>query len=281
MRAKTAKPRIITRGPSATILFGITIIAAYAIVVIFAPLLTPFGEAQIVARPYQPWAAPYYLGTDQLGRDFLSRLIYGARNTISIALATTVLAFVFGLALGLLAALRGGWVDNLLSRVADILLSMPQLIFALLLLTVFGSTPVNLILIIALLDSTRVMRVVRASARDVMVQDFVEAAKLRGDSAFWIMRRELLPNILPPVIAEFGLRFCFVFLAISGLSFLGLGIQPPTADLGSMVRENAGLIAYGDITPILPAAVIALLAVAVNFVADAYLEHISGARHDG
>lgn len=281
MRAKTAKPRINTRGPSATTLFGITIIAAYAIVVIFAPLLAPFGEAQIVARPYQPWAAPYYLGTDQLGRDFLSRLIYGARNTISIALATTVLAFVFGLALGLLAALRGGWVDNLLSRVADILLSMPQLIFALLLLTVFGSTPVNLILIIALLDSTRVMRVVRAAARDVMVQDFIEAAKLRGDSAFWIMRRELLPNILPPVIAEFGLRFCFVFLAISGLSFLGLGIQPPTADLGSMVRENAGLIAYGDITPILPAAMIALLSVAVNFVADAYLDHISGARHDG
>jgi len=281
MRAKTTKPRIDTMGLSGATIFGIVIIATYAMVTVFAPILAPFGEAQIVARPYQSWAAPYYLGTDQLGRDLLSRLIYGARNTISIALATTMLAFVIGLALGLIAALRGGWVDNVLSRIADILLSMPQLIFALLLLTVFGSTPVNLILIIALLDSTRVMRVVRASARDVMVQDFIEAAKLRGDSAFWVMRRELLPNILPPVIAEFGLRFCFVFLAISGLSFLGLGIQPPTADLGSMVRENAGLIAYGDITPILPAAVIALLAVAVNFVADAYLEHISGARHDG
>lgn len=281
MRAKTTKPRIYTKSLSGATIFGIIIIASYAMVTVFAPVLAPFGEAQIVARPYQPWGAPYYLGTDQLGRDLLSRLIYGARNTISIALTTTMLAFVIGLALGLIAALRGGWVDNVLSRIADILLSMPQLIFALLLLTVFGSTPVNLILIIALLDSTRVMRVVRASARDVIVQDFIEAAKLRGDSAFWIMRRELLPNILPPVIAEFGLRFCFVFLAISGLSFLGLGIQPPTADLGSMVRENAGLIAYGDITPILPAAVIALLAVAVNFVADAYLEHISGARHDG
>jgi peptide/nickel transport system permease protein len=160
----------------------------------------------------------------------------------------------------------------------DVLMAIPSLIFALVLLSIFGSTVTNLILIIAVLDSTRVFRLTRAVAINVVVMDFVEAARLQGEKLGWIMAREVLPNILPPLIAEFGLRFCFVFLTISALSFLGLGIQPPTADLGSMVRENSTLITYGDVTPLLPAGAIALLVVAVNFIVDWFLHKASGLK---
>jgi peptide/nickel transport system permease protein len=171
-----------------------------------------------------------------------------------------------------------GWTDQLLSRLVDILMAIPQLIFALVLLVIFGPSIKNLILIIAVLDSTRVFRLTRAVAMNVVVLDFVEAARLQGEKLGWIMGREILPNILPPLVAEFGVRFCFVFLTIAALSFLGLGIQPPTADWGSMVRENSTLINYGDITPLLPAAAIALLTVAINFVVDWFLHKTSGLK---
>jgi peptide/nickel transport system permease protein len=148
------------------------------------------------------------------------------------------------------------------------------------LLSIVGASVVNLILIIAVLDSTRVFRLSRAVAMNVAVMDYVEAARLQGEKLGWIMSREILPNILPPLVAEFGLRFCFVFLTVSALSFLGVGIQPPTADWGSMVRENATLITYGDITPLLPAGAIALLTVAVNFVVDWFLHKTSGLRDE-
>jgi peptide/nickel transport system permease protein len=152
------------------------------------------------------------------------------------------------------------------------------LIFALLLLTIFGTNLISLILIIAVLDSTRIFRLTRAVAMNVAVMEFVEAARLRGEKLWWIIRREILPNILPPLISEFGLRFCFVFLSISALSFLGLGLQPPTADWGSMVKETAALVSFGDVTPLLPAGAIALLAVSVNFVVDWMLHRSSGLK---
>jgi peptide/nickel transport system permease protein len=173
-----------------------------------------------------------------------------------------------------------GWIDQLLGRFVDVLMAIPQLIFALVLLSIFGASLLNLILIIAVLDSTRVFRLTRAVAVNIAVMDFIEAARLQGEGLGWIMTREILPNILPPLIAEFGLRFCFVFLTIAALSFLGLGIQPPTADWGSMVRENATLITYGDITPLLPAGAIALLTVAVNFVVDWFLHKTSGLKDE-
>jgi peptide/nickel transport system permease protein len=260
--------------------FGLVVITIYLIFAIFAPLLAPYGESEIMASAYEPWGADHPLGTDQLGRDMASRLIYGARNTIGIAVMTTGLSFTLGGLLGLLAAILGGWTDQLLARAVDILMAIPQLIFALMLLSIFGSSVTNLILIIAVLDSTRVFRLTRAVAMNVVVLDFVEAARLQGEKLGWIMTREVLPNILPPLVAEFGLRFCFVFLTISALSFLGLGIQPPTADWGSMVRENATLINYGDVTPLLPAGAIALLTVAVNFVVDWFLHKTSGLRDE-
>jgi len=260
--------------------FGIVVIAAYGILAILAPLLAPYGESEIVANQYEPWSNQFVFGTDQLGRDMLSRLIFGARNTVGIAVFTTTLSFLMGGLLGLLAAIVGGWTDQLLARVVDILMAIPQLIFALMLLSILGSSVPNLILIIAVLDSTRVFRLTRAVAMGVVVLDFVEAARLQGEKLGWIMTREILPNILPPLVAEFGLRFCFVFLTISALSFLGLGIQPPTADWGSMVRENSTLITYGDVTPLLPAGAIALLTIAVNFVVDWFLHKTSGLKDE-
>ncbi|MER8530028.1 ABC transporter permease [Mesorhizobium sp. M1272] len=258
--------------------FGMVVIALYIVAAVFAPQLAPYGEAQIVGSQFEPWSSTFWLGTDNLGRDMFTRLLYGARNTIGIALITTLLAFSIGSTAGLVAATFGGWTDQLLSRVIDILMSIPQLIFALLLLSIFGTSTTSLILIIAVLDSTRVFRLCRAVAINAAVSDYVEAARLRGEGPIWIMSREILPNILPTLIAEFGLRFCFVFLLISGLSFLGLGIQPPTSDWGSMVRDSATLIVYADTTPLLPAGAIALLAVAVNLVVDWFLHAASGLK---
>ena len=258
--------------------FGLIVIALYLFTAIFAPLLAPYPETELVGGAFEPWGGNFVLGTDQLGRDMLSRLIYGARNSVGIAFLTTLVSFFIGSALGLVAAISRGWVDQLLSRSVDVLMSIPQLIFALVLLSILGSSIVNLILIIAVLDSTRVFRLTRSVSQGVVAMDYVEAARLRGEKLPWIMRREILPNIMAPLVAEFGLRFCFVFLTISALSFLGLGIQPPTADWGSMVRDNAALITYGDVTPLLPAGAIALLTVALNFVVDWFLHKTSGLR---
>ncbi len=261
--------------------FGMIVIAIYIFVALFAPWIAPYGEAEVVSQqPFELWSATHWLGTDQLGRDMFTRILYGARNTLGIALATTLLAFAIGGGLGIIASIFRGWVDQLLSRAVDALMSIPQLIFALILLSIFGSSVRNLIIIIAVLDSTRVFRLSRSVAMNVVVMDYVEAAKLRGEKLGWILFREVLPNIMPTMVAEFGLRFCFVFLTISSLSFLGLGIQPPTADWGSMVRENATLITYGDITPLIPAGAIALLTVAVNFVVDWFLHKTSGLRDE-
>lgn len=258
--------------------FGIIVVISYIVVAVFAAAIAPYGETEIVGFEYEPWSAQYPLGTDNLGRDMLTRLIYGARNTVGIAFATTCLAFIVGGLFGLLAATLHGWLDQVLSRVVDVLMAIPQLIFALLILTIVGTSIPSMIIVIALLDSTRVFRLARAVAMNIVVMDFVEVARLRGEGLWWIIRRELLPNAMAPLVAEFGLRFCFVFLFISALSFLGLGIQPPTADWGSMVRDNATLITFGDVTPLMPAAAIALLTIAVNFIVDWFLHKTSGLK---
>ena len=259
---------------------GLAIIVFYVFLAVFAPLLTPYGESEVVGYEFEPWGENFILGTDNLGRDMMTRLIYGARNTIGIAFITTALTFMMGSVTGFMAATLGGWFDQALSRVVDILMAIPSLIFALLILTITGTSIPALIIVIAVLDSTRVFRLARAVSMNVVVMDYVEVAKLRGEGIWWIMIREVLPNATAPLVAEFGLRFCFVFLFISALSFLGLGIQPPTADWGSMVRDNATLITFGDITPLLPAGAIAMLTVGVNFVVDWFLQLTSGLRDE-
>ena len=333
-----------------TAAFGMFVIFTYAVAAIFAPYIAPFGEAEVLSSAFAPPDENLLLGADQLGRDMFSRLVYGARNTISLALVGTILAFSLGALAGLLAATRGGWFDQAMGRTADVIMSIPSLIFGLLMVSIFGSLPTNpdwlslfssitaadqwlavammsffgvlvgllvlaavaegaagwaiglaimagvvfvvsygmsflfnaseviLILVVSVIYSPRVFRLARAVAGNVVVMDYIEAARLRGERTWYLIRKEILPNSVAPLIAEFGLEFCFVFLLIAGLSFLGLGIQPPTADWGSMVRENATLISFGELTPLIPAAAIALLTVAVNFVVDWMLFRSSGLK---
>ena len=258
--------------------FGMLVVLIYSIVAIFAPFIAPYGEREILGRAFELWSDKYLLGTDNLGRDMLSRMIYGARNTIGLALSITILAFLLGSLTGMIAAALGGWVDQILSRIVDVLMSIPSLIFALLILSIFGTSVPYLIATITVIDATRVFRLARATAMNVVVMDYVEVARVRGEKLDWVIRKEILPNITAPLLAEFGLRFCFVFLFISALSFLGLGLQPPAADWGSMVRDNASLITFEDITPLLPAGAIALLTVAINFIVDWMLHKSSGLK---
>ena len=258
--------------------FGMLVVLIYSIVAIFAPFIAPYGEREILGRAFELWSDKYILGTDNLGRDMLSRMIFGARNTIGLALSITILAFLLGSLTGMIAAALGGWVDQILSRIVDVLMSIPSLIFALLILSIFGTSVPYLIATITVIDATRVFRLARATAMNVVVMDYVEVARVRGEKLDWVIRKEILPNITAPLLAEFGLRFCFVFLFISALSFLGLGIQPPAADWGSMVRDNASLITFEDITPLLPAGAIALLTVAINFIVDWMLHKSSGLK---
>lgn len=261
--------------PSPAALLGFVIVGCFALMAILGPWLAPYGESEIVGDVWEPISAAHWLGTDHLGRDMLSRMLWGASRTIGVALAATCLAFAIGMTLGYLAAVVGGWVDMLLSRAVDALMAIPTLIFALVVLAVLPPSLLVLILVIAILDSTRVFRLARAVAMDVVVMDFVEVARLRGEGLGWIVFREVLPNTLPPLIAEFGLRFCFAFLFLSSLSFLGLGIQPPAADWGGMVRDNANAISFGLAIPLIPAGAIALLTIGVNLVVDWQLERSS------
>lgn len=247
---------------------GLFFTALYFLTAIFANWIAPYGMAEVVGDVWEPASAEHWLGTDNIGRDLLTRMIYGGQTTIFIATAGTILSFTLGSILGFGAAVFGGWVDQVLSRFVDLVMSIPSLILALVILSVMPVTVPVLIVIMGLLDSTRVYRLARAVAVDIEVMDFVEAARLRGEGWGWIIFREILPNALSPLVAEMGLRFIFMVLFISTLSFLGLGVQPPMADWGGIVKENKDGIVYGIGAALWPAVAIATLAISVNLVAD-------------
>jgi|TARA_Y100000815_G_scaffold113741_1_gene102817 peptide/nickel transport system permease protein len=259
---------------------ALLILFFFAMCILFAPWIAPYGESQIVGDVWEPIGGTFLFGTDQIGRDLLSRLVYGARNTISLALLTTALSFLFGSLMGFLAATMRGWVDQVLSRFVDIIISIPTLIFALIVLSAVGTAIPVLVTVIGIVYAMPVYRIARAVAMDIEIMEYVEAARLRGEGLWWIMWREILPNALTPLAAEFGLRFCFVFLLISGLSFLGLGLQPPLADWGAMVRGNADGIAWGIYHGLIPAGCIALLTISVNLLVDWLVHKASGLRED-
>ena len=263
-----ATMKIFGHKPTASAWFGLVIVAVFVFLALFTPWLAPYGESANIGGTWDEPSADMWLGADQIGRDMLTRVMYGSRMTIGVALAITSLSFFIGIVLGFISAVLGGWVDLFFSRLVDVMLSIPGLIFALIILGVFGSSIPVLILTIAVLDSTRVFRLARALGMNLSVMEYVEAARLRGEGLWWVISREILPNARAPLVSEFGLRFCFNFLFIAGLSFLGLGIQPPYADLGGMVRENAAAINFGMMAPIYPATAIALLTVSVNLVVD-------------
>ena len=263
-------------------IMGLFITGVYFFCAIFASWVAPYGMAETVGEVWEPSRlgfllgtapegtvdAQYWLGTDQIGRDLLTRMIYGGQTTILIATAATILSFTTGSVLGFFAAVSGGWIDQALSRFVDLVMSIPSLILALVILSAIDVTVVTLIVLMGLLDSTRVFRLARAVAVDISVMEFVEAARLRGEKIAWIIFREILPNALSPLIAEMGLRFIFMVLFISTLSFLGIGVQPPLADWGGIVKENKDGINFGIGAALYPAVAIATLAISVNLVAD-------------
>lgn len=259
-------------------LIGLTLTGGFLFVAIFAHFLAPYPIDAAVGGVWEGPSAAHWLGTDTIGRDILSRLIYGAQVTIFVALAASILSFSLGAFLGFLAAVSGGWVDQILSRLVDLVMAIPSLIVALVLLSVLPLNLTVMVLVIGVLDSTRVFRLSRAVAADIAVMEYVEAAKLRGESSKWIIFSEILPNALSPLVAEFGLRFIFAVLFISTLSFLGLGVQPPMADWGGMVKENKDGLIYGKAAAMVPALAIAALAISVNLVADWILTRTSSLK---
>jgi peptide/nickel transport system permease protein len=263
---------------------GLILTALFLFGAIFAPLISPYPMDEIMGDVWQPMSADHLLGTDNLGRDLLSRMIFGARTTIFIAAVATAISFTLGSILGFTAAVVGGWFDTLMSRFVDLMMAIPTLIFGLVVLSVLPTTLLTLILVMGILDSTRVYRLSRAVAVDINVMDYVEAAKLRGEGTGWIIFREILPNALSPLVSELGLRFIYAVLFLSALSFLGLGVQPPQADWGGMVKENKDGIVFGIPAALIPAAAIAALAISVNLVADWILNRtadLKGGRGNG
>jgi peptide/nickel transport system permease protein len=261
-------PRLFGHPLTWTAMIGLLIIAANLAGALGAPVLAPFPEAEIVGDAWASPDATYWLGLDNLGRDIFSRLLFGARMSIGLSLMITCLSFALGIVTGFAAAIAKGWLDIVLSRIADLLLSMPTLIFAFVVLSVLGTDLVVLVLTLAVLDSVKVFRVARALAMNIAALEYVEVARLRGEGLWWVISREVLPNAMLPLIAEFGLRFTFAFLFVAALSFLGLGVQPPAADWGSMVRDYREVIALDVPAPLFPAAAIALMTIGVNFVVD-------------
>lgn len=254
---------------------GVTIVLFWIIMVFIGPFIAPFHEADIMAYDsFMPvWSTSegeglHVLGTDYIERDILSRILWGARTTIGIAFIATMFAYLVGVTLGIGAAVAGGWTDMILSRVNDAILSLPSIMLGLLIVVALGTSIPILVLTAGVIYASSVFRIARALGQDIMVMDFVEAARARGEGMWYIITREVLPNAIMPLATDFGLRLVFVVLFISSLSFLGLGIQPPMADWGSMVRQNLEGLGYGSYAAIWPALAIASFTIAINLIVD-------------
>lgn len=247
---------------------GIVVILACAGSAIFAPWVAPYDPNLPMGERWAPPSPEHWLGLDQIGRDMFSRILYCGRVSIGLAVLATALAFVVGTIAGFVAAAYGGWIDKCLSGIADIILSIPILISALVVIAGFGAGVPVLVLTIGLLYAVPMFRVARAVALEIEVLEYVEMARLRGEGRTWVILHEILPNAVPPLAAEFGQCFSFAFLFVAALSFLGLGMQPPYIDWGTMVRESALAIPAGIAAPLYPAAAIALMTIGVNLVVD-------------
>ncbi|MPW20692.1 ABC transporter permease subunit [Paraburkholderia sp. CNPSo 3157] len=261
-------------------LIGLLIVVFWLAVAFIGPVVAPYkGGAFTSTEIFGSFSAAHLLGTDYLGRDMLSRILYGTQYTVGLALASTVAASVIGTFFGLVAAVSGRWVDEVLSRLFDALISIPSKILALVVIAAFGSSIPMLMMVAALAYIPGAFRISRSLAVNIMTLEYVQVAKARGEKLFYVARVEVLPNMIHPMLADFGLRFVFIVLLLSGLSFLGLGVQPPNADWGSLVRENIGGLAEGAPAVLMPAVAIATLTVGVNLLIDSLRRH--GARSHG
>ncbi len=261
---------------------GIVGLILFMAIGLFAPWLSPHAPDQVIGMAWDVPSALAPLGTDNLGRDLLSRLIWGTRTSLSVTAVAALIAFLAGTTLGFIAGVCGGWIDQLISRVNDVLMAIPTLVLALVILATLPKTLGVIILVLGVLEATRILRVARALAADIGAMEFIEVARLRGEGLVWILLREILPNALPILIAEFAMRFAFILLFLSALSFLGLGIQPPTADWGGLARDNKDGILFGIWAALIPGAAIAILALCINTLADWLLganTRAWGARH--
>ena len=245
------------------------IIAFWAVMALIGPWIAPYPPGEIVDYDFfGPLSSQYLLGTDYLGRDMLSRILAGARFTVGISLAAVMLACTAGIVLGMAAAVLGGWTDTAISRVLDAVSSIPSKLFGLVVVAAIGSSIPVLIGVLAVVYTPGSYRFARALAVNVNTMDYVTVARARGERTAYLIRAEIMPNILGPVLADMGLRFVFIVLMLSGLSFLGLGVQPPNADWGSLVRENMGGLSFGAPAVIMPSIAIATLTISVNLLID-------------
>jgi peptide/nickel transport system permease protein len=258
---------------------GLAVLGFWIVVALFAPFLDSHSLGEMSdAGVFQGMSIQHWLGTDYLGRDMLIRIIAGTPYTIGVALVATLLACGAGALLGLLAAVAGGWVDSALSRVLDTLVSIPSKMFALVVIAGFGSSVPLLIAVAAIVYTPGCYRIIRSLAVNINAMDYVEVARARGERRGYIMRREILPNVTGPMLADMGLRFVYALRLLASLSFLGLGVQPPMADWGSLVRENLGVLPTGGVSVLAPALALATLTIAVNLVIDNLPGHTDADR---
>ena len=268
--------------PSWTGWLGISVVSFWVFIALLGPYIAPLGENDLpFPDDYSEFQMPRpgaWLGTDESDRDVLSRLMFGAGRTIGISFAATLLAYFIGVVMGIGAAISTPRVDMIVSRINDAFLSLPTIMLGLVVVAAVGSSIPVLIVTAGVIYATVVFRLARALGQEIMVMDFVEAARVRGEGRWWIITREIWPNAAMPLMTDFGLRLIYVILFISRLSFLGLGVQPPQADWGSMVRENLGALSYGaSVIPVLaPALAIATLTVGINLIVDDISAHSGG-----
>lgn len=250
-------------------LLGLVIVSFFLLIALIGPLVAPYEfDSLIRGAARQPPSSLYWFGTDKLGRDVFSRVLWGAREVIAIPGIATSIAVVLGTALGLALGYFGGWIDEVISRVLDSLLSIPALLLALVMLGTIGPSPVGIVIVIVLLYVPIVTRVIRSATLNVRSSGFIEAARLRGESNWYILFRELLPSVLPALTVEAALRFSYAIFLTASLGFLGLGVQPPSPDWGRMVNEAREGYARTPWALWFPAGAIATLVIGVNLLAD-------------
>jgi len=250
-------------------LFGFTVVGMFVLMAIFGPLVAPYKFSdQELTNKLKPASAEHWFGTDQFGRDIFSRILTGSRDVFTIAGSGTLLAVFLGLTLGLLSGYFGGMMDEALMRLMDVLLSIPPLLLAMIILGTVGPSRLNIVIVVGFLYIPMVARVVRSVVLDIKTREFVEAAKMRGESNYYILFREILPNVLPPLAVESSMRFSYSIFLVASLGFLGLGIQPPSPDWGMMVSEGRTWFNLAPWVLLYPAGTIALLVVGVAFMSD-------------
>lgn len=250
-------------------LLGCGIVGFFLLMAVIGPWVAPYSYTkQDLSNRLQPASASHWLGTDQFGRDIFSRLLVGSRDVFSIAGSGTIVAVLLGLTLGLLSGYFGGLLDEIAMRLMDILLSIPPLLLAMIILGTVGSSRLNVVLVVGFLYIPMVARVVRSVVLDIKTREYIEAAKVRGESSAYILFREILPNVLPPLAVEASMRFSYAIFLVASLGFLGLGVQPPSPDWGMMVSEARTFFNQAPWILLYPAATIALLVVGVAFMSD-------------